>query len=175
MSIDLYMGCMYSGKTSQLIAEYRRWSKIGKKIICINYEGDTRYDMESNIFSHNKETITSISAKKLMDAPGISEYDIIMINEGQFFPDLIEFCKLWCDINNRHIIVCGLDGDFEREPMGEIHKLIPLSDNVTKFKALCNRCNNGTPAIFSKRKSTYRGKIEIGTEYIPVCRYHYNN
>ncbi len=179
MSIDLYIGCMYSGKTSRLITEYRKWKKIDKNILCINYNKDTRYSEEAKIVSHDKEEMgkdsEQIAVEYLREVTNIEKYDIIMINEGQFFVDLVEYCKEWCEKYNKHIIVCGLDGDFEREPLGDINRLISLADNVVKLKALCEICNDGTDGIFSKRLSKNTDKIEIGTGYIAVCRKHYNN
>ena len=179
MSLDLYIGCMYSGKTSRLIAEYRKWRKINKQILCINYEKDTRYSEEAKIVSHDKEEMGKDSVQMAVDClrevKDVHKYDIIMINEGQFFVDLIEYCRKWCDEYNKHVIVCGLDGDFQREPIGDINKLISIADNITKLKALCEICNDGTEGIFSKRLSKNTKKIEIGTGYIAVCRKHFNN
>lgn len=179
MSITLYLGCMYSGKTSALIRDYKRWKKIGKSVLCINSILDNRYgvtDDDTHMYSHDLDKAICVKTDRLssIDHDILNGTDIIMINEGQFFPDIRIFCEEWCDRKRKEIIICGLDGDFEREPMGQITHLISICDTVEKFKALCGLCKDGTKAIFSWRVSGSKEKVQIGNEYIPVCRHHYN-
>ena len=175
MSISIYVGCMFSGKTSQLIREYKRWRKIGKSVLCINYAQDDRYGDDEFMYSHNMEKAKCVRANNLFDVSEniLKDSDIIMINEGQFFSDLVEFCTKWCDNHNKNIIVCGLDGNFQRKPMGQINELISICDNIEKLKALCDICKDGTSALFSWRNTNNQDQIVIGTDYIPVCRKHY--
>ena len=65
-----------------------------------------------------------------------------------------------------------MDGDSNRDNFGEIHKLIPLCDEIIKLKAYCSMCKDGTPGIFSKRISEKKDKILVGSDedYIAVCR-----
>ena len=51
----------------------------------------------------------------------------------------------------KHVICAGLDGDFNRQPLGDVLRLIPHCDDIVKLKALCKKCGDGTPALFSKR------------------------
>ena len=55
---------------------------------------------------------------------------------------------------------------------GEIHKLLPICDEIIKLKAFCSLCKNGTLGIFSKRISDNKSKILVGSDkdYIAVCR-----
>ena len=174
-SIKLYLGCMFSGKTSELIREYTRYTKIGKKVICINYTSDTRYGDDNYVYSHDLNKIECLKTQKLMsiNLQDILKYDVILINEGQFFEDIIEFCKLYCDMQSKHIIICALDGDFLRKPFGKINELIPLADEITKLTAFCTECHDTTPAIFTLRLSQDTEQISINNNYIPVCRKHY--
>ena len=174
-SIKLYLGCMFSGKTSELIREYTRYTKIGKKVICINYTSDTRYGDDNYVYSHDLNKIECLRTQKLMsiNLQDILKYDVILINEGQFFDDIIEFCKLYCDMYAKHIIICALDGDFMRKPFGKITELISLADEITKLTAFCTECKDSTPAIFTLRLSQDTEQISINNNYIPVCRKHY--
>lgn len=176
-SLRLYLGCMYSGKTSELIREYRRWTNIGKKVIFINYSKDERYGDDNYVYSHDKTKEKSIKVEFLKDIDKniLNNYDVILINEGQFFTDIVEFCKLWCDEYHKNIVVCGLDGDYQRNPFSTINYLISMADEIVKLKAFCKLCNDGTPAIFTHRLTNEKEQIVIGsTNYIPVCRSHYN-
>ena len=169
------MGCMYSGKTSELIREQRRQQKIGRKILCINYIDDNRYSGENYIVSHNEDKITCIKVKKLCDVSNnmIDYCDSIFIDEGQFFSDLKKYVLLWCEEHNKDIFIIGLDGDFKREPFGDILNLIPFCDNVIKLKALCTMCNDGTEALFTHRLNKSHDQICINNDYIALCRKHY--
>ena len=73
------------------------------------------------------------------------------------------------------VIVCGLSGDYKNRSFGQILDLIPLCENVTYLKALCQDCKDGTLASFTKRISQDSTQIIIGgTElYKPVCRFHH--
>jgi len=174
-SLNLYLGCMYSGKTSELIREYTRDSKIGKKVICINFALDNRYGQDDFVYSHDLNKIECFKTNSLMEIPKdqILNYDVILINEGQFFGDLLEFCKLYCDMYCKHIIVCGLDGDYQRKPFGQINELISMCDEVTKLKAFCSECNDGTLGIFTWRLSNDKEQVSINNDYVPLCRKHY--
>lgn len=177
MSLKLILGCMYAGKTSELYREYYVNKNI-KNIICINYSEDNRYGDDEFAYTHNNNKIPCIKAMTLfeVDQDTLEDSQVIMINEGQFFDDIYEFCKYYCDEKKKHIIVAGLDGDFERKPFPTISKLISIADEYVKLKAKCVQCNDGTDAIFSKRLSDNKEKVVIGNDiYQPVCRKHYHN
>ena len=76
------------------------------------------------------------------------------------------------ELRRKHVIVVGLDGDSNRVNFGEIHKLIPLCDDIIKLKAYCSICKDGTLGLFSKRISESKEKVLVGSEedYIAVCR-----
>lgn len=68
----------------------------------------------------------------------------------------------------------GLDGDSNRSEFGEILKLIPICDSVTKLYGLCVMCKDGTKACFTKRLVTETSQVLIGNdEFMAVCRKHY--
>jgi thymidine kinase len=181
MSIKIYLGCMFSGKTSELIGEYTRWADIGDEPVMINYAFDNRYGEDEFVSSHNKKKVPCIKTLELNNINDnlLINKNVILINEGQFFPDLIDFCVKWCEKYNKHIVVGGLDGDYKRQAFGKILDLIPYANEVHKLRAFCSVCKNGTPALFTK-KIVFDNKqdiIDIGgaEKYMPVCRYHYLN
>jgi len=110
----------------------------------------------------------------------LNNVDVIIIDEGQFFSKLKEFCIKMVDEQHKHVIVGGLDGDAKREKFGEVTELIPIADDYIKLKAYCKICNENnntlTTAIFTKRiQGDHTLQKDIGAEekFIPVCRYHY--
>lgn len=178
--IDLITGPMFSGKSSELIKIIKRYQVLDKKILIVNHTSDNRYN-ENSITTHNKVSVDCICIEQLFLLKNDSKYnydtsEIIVIEEAQFFANLYDFVKHAADIDNKTIIVAGLDGDSNRNMFGEILKLVPISDTITKLHALCIKCKNGTPGIFSKRLVNISSQVLVGVdEYIPVCRHHYHN
>jgi thymidine kinase len=171
--ITIYMGNMFSGKTSELIRNAKRFSSIGKKIIMINHDLDDRYTNKAEVINHDGVAFPCLKAHSLKNID-ISGVEAIFINEGQFFPDLVEACQYWADELQLQVFVCGLDGDFKRNVFGSLLNLIPLADEVHKLHAYCFKCKNGTLAPFSKRITSEADQISIGaSNYIAVCRKHY--
>jgi thymidine kinase len=185
---------MFSGKTTRLIEVYKQCKFCNISVAVINHAIDNRYD-DNLLSSHDKIKIPCIKTDKLMDLwtdninleksihniPRIDDKlkivtsNVILINEGQFFPDLYEFVVELLKYD-KQVYICGLDGDFERKKFGTILDLIPLCDKVTKLTSLCSICKNGTPGIFSMRLTNEKEQTIVGSEnYIPVCRNCYNS
>tara|TARA_B110000211_G_scaffold221590_1_gene269390 strand:+ start:1485 stop:2045 length:561 start_codon:yes stop_codon:yes gene_type:complete len=175
MSLHLIIGPMYSGKTTELLRLFNRYNCIGKNIVVITHSIDTRY--HKGICSHDARSCGSICLSALTDLEDdiFTQADVIFVEELQFFEDAFKTITYWVDRYDKTVICAGLDGDFERNPFGDVLKLIPHADTITKLTALCKKCNNGTPAIFSKRVSTeYEQTLVGGSEsYQSVCRKHY--
>ena len=181
MSINLITGCMFSGKTSTLINIAKMEKLLDKNVLIINFEGDTRYSDSNKITTHDNISFDCIPCKKdlLLFVASMEKYkkaDVICINEGQFFDNLVSFC-LEANKEMKDIYVCGLDGDYLKRPFGEILNLIPHCETMRKLQALCMSCKNGTPASFTKKITKSNNLIEIGSTetYMPVCRRCYEN
>lgn len=172
MSLTLYIGPMRAGKTTELIREAGRYSAIGKTVLKINHSLDTRYGTNS-INSHSGLSMKSESMSTMPET--IPDEDVIIIDEGNFFTGLVDFCVKAVETAGKTVIVAGLDSDFKREKFGEIQDLIRYCDTVVKLKAYCMTCRDGTLGIFSKRlDSTNNDQVSVGNEYISVCRKCYN-
>jgi thymidine kinase len=172
-SINVIIGCMFSGKTSELIKIARRNRIINKNVIIINYSDDLRYSDESKMMSHDRIGLECISCRNLNEILNNNQYpaaDIICINEGQFYENLHNFCTVASQ--HKHVYVCGLDGDYLQRPFGEMLSIIPIAENVERLHAFCKGCNDGTLAFFTKRIADSDETVLIGGEesYIPVCR-----
>lgn len=181
-SINVIIGCMFSGKTSYLIKIARRYSNVKKNVLLINYSDDNRYGDDNKVYTHDLIGLECVFAKDLnkdiLENPiflkKYQESEVICINEGQFYTGLVTFCKKSANIDKKEIHVSGLDGDYLQRPFGEILNLIPIAENIQKLNALCKVCNNGNLAFFTKRISKSKDQFLIGgkEDYIPVCRRH---
>jgi len=176
--LHIILGCMYSGKSTELLKIINYYKILKKTLFIINHKLDDRYGTNS-IISHDKKSFPSNNCLTLMENISNTNYntcDVIIIEEAQFFEDLIEFVKLSL-MNNKTIYVAGLDGDSFMNPFGQILDLIPLCDSVKKLSALCVICKDGTPANFTKRIAENQEQKLIGSfeSFIPVCRVHHKN
>ncbi len=168
--LELILGPMFSGKTTRLIEHYKAYKFIGKKIVVINYALDTRYS-QTMLSSHDRIEIPCVFMSTLSDKSLWIDADVILINEGQFFADLVECVVEMVDLYKKQVHICGLDGDFRRQRFGSILDLIPYSDKVEKLSAFCGICRNGEKAVFSHRVTNESTQVVIGSDnYMPLCR-----
>jgi len=170
--LELFIGPMFSGKTSKLLEVYKQYTFCNVTTSVINHSKDIRYH-DSMLSTHDKIMIPCIQSNNITDIINnkyIISSEVIIINEGQFFEDLYECVTILLE-RNKKIYIAGLDGDFERKKFGQILDLIPLCDKVTKLTSLCSICKNGSPGIFSLRLSNEKKQTLVGIDnYIPVCR-----
>ena len=173
--IDIIMGCMFSGKSTELIRLANRYKVLEKKILIVNHSFDQRYAKDS-VATHSNMTMSCI-AREDLDITSLQQYkecDVLIIEEAQFFSGLYDFVLKSCENDNKIVIVVGLDGDSSRNEFGEILKLIPVADSVKKLYGLCVKCKDGTKASFTKRLIDNDDQVFIGSsEFIAVCRKHY--
>ncbi|ABI99059.1 thymidine kinase [Deerpox virus W-1170-84] len=169
-TIQLILGPMFSGKSTELIRLLRRYQLAKYKCNIIKYSKDDRYGNDEFLYTHDKLSIPAISSKTLNEAYShIIDVDVIGIDEGQFFPDIVNFSESMANIG-KIVIIAALDGTYKRSPFNDILQLIPLSEKVIKLNAVCMNCCG--EASFSKRISDEK-EIEIigGSEkYKSVCR-----
>ncbi len=176
--IHVIIGPMFSQKTTELIRRGIVYHSIGVKVLYINHAFDVRTS-EGKDFSTHNSTITEIPFDSLK-VSNLSECDVkdaavILIDEAQFFSNLTDTVRKWCEIDRKIVILAGLDGNFKREPFGEILNIIPLANTVTKLASVCISCvgkGKITDALFSKKLGNNGNIIDIGAseKYIPVCR-----
>ena len=113
------------------------------------------------------EAVTCLNLSEVEDKA--LDFDIIGIDEGQFFEEIVEFSEKMANMG-KTVIIAALDGTFERKPFGRILELIPLAENVTKLDAVWVEWNQ--LASFTKRTWDSMETELIGGEeiYKPVWR-----
>eukprot|EP00743_Colponemidia_sp_Colp-15_P008148 GILK01008837.1.p1 GENE.GILK01008837.1~~GILK01008837.1.p1 ORF type:complete len:250 (+),score=42.40 GILK01008837.1:28-777(+) len=168
--IELIFGPMFSGKTTELIRRIRRYNHAKKKCLIIKSAKDLRYGDDEAAYTHDKEKMKAIPAVRLFDIEHTAkEYNCIGIDEGQFFPDVVEFAEQFAN-QGKTVVVAALDATFERKPFGSVLQLIPLAESVTKLTSVCMICNG--EASFTKRTTSDKQVELIGGSdvYMSVCR-----
>ena len=188
MSLELIIGPMFAGKSSALQSIVRRRQAIGWSVLVIKHDIDKRYladsAVNSEVINHDLQSCPAVACSNLSDCVNWTSYitaKLIVIEEGQFFDDLVPFVQVAVETHGKHVVVVGLDGDAHRKPFGKILDLIPLADEVQRIYALCKMCGDGSPARFTAAISTdvalatCDGKPNVGAaeSYQPLCRKHY--
>lgn len=178
-SLDCITGSMKSGKSSELLRRLSVESEIGYSVLYINSSKDTRceensFSTHSPLYSLKMETksIVCISSLELKNI-NIDSYDVIGIDEAQFFNDL-ETVIEWVENLNKKVIVSGLTSTYERKKFGKLLDLEPYADTFIKINGFCEKCapSKRVPAVFT-HKIVKNGLIEdIGgkDKYMILCR-----
>lgn len=175
----IHTGSMFSGKTSSLEKDIKRFKIAGYNTLAFKPSLDSRYSTP-DIISHDK---TSLEAKLVDNMKDIIEHcrienpNVVAIDELQFLGgEAAEIIKAIEDMLAAGItvILAGLDIDFSGRPFEVLKELMPLSDYLTKHHAVCVNC--GTDAWISHRKIKATERVVIGAsnEYEPLCRKCYS-
>lgn len=172
--IEVITGCMFSGKTEELIRRLNRAKYANQTFEVFNSQLDTRSG-KNRILSHDDTSIASLAANNAIEILKKTAYpEVLGIDEGQFFDiELTAVCKALASKGIR-VIVAGLDMDYKGNPFGPMPALMAIAESVTKLHAICLQCGN--PALFSHRKKNMKAQVVVGAGelYEPLCRKCYN-
>ncbi len=158
--IEVICGCMFSGKTEELIRRLNRALIARQKVEIFKPKIDTRYHVEK-IVSHNEREIRSTPVNFANDILLLAgDCDVVGIDEAQFFDEsIIEVCNTLANSGKR-VIVAGLDMDYEGKPFGPMPYLLAVAEFVTKVHAIC--AETGELASFSFRLNENSAQVMLG-------------
>ena len=148
--IEVITGCMFAGKTEELIRRIKVLEFGKQEIMVFKPRIDDRYS-ETKVVSHAGSSVESYpiaTPSEILDHVRDTT-QVVAIDEVQFFDDSI--CQI-CDIlanEGKRVMCSGLDMDFRGEPFGPMPKLMTQAEFVTKLTAVCNKC--GSPATRTQR------------------------
>ncbi|RMG68278.1 MAG: thymidine kinase [Calditrichaeota bacterium] len=166
--IEVICGCMFSGKTEELIRRLRRAIIARQKVAIFKPRIDNRYS-ENHLVSHSELKIPSQvvdSAQQILELS--LESHVVGIDEAQFFDqDLVEVSKKLANMGKR-VIIAGLDMDYRGEPFEPIPQLLAVAEYITKTSAICVICGN--PAHFTQRKIKKEDRVIVGAADIYEAR-----
>ena len=176
--LEVICGCMFAGKTEELIRRINVLSYAKMKIIVFKPRIDDRYSA-IEIVSHSGIKVPWLVINKAAEILKEIKADtqVVVIDEVQFFDaDIVDICEYLADKGIR-VIVAGLDKDFRGEPFGVMPQLLTRAEFVTKLTAVCTKCGapatrtqrlvNGKPASFND-SIVLVGAVE---HYEPRCRH----
>ena len=148
--IEVISGCMFAGKTEELIRRIKVLSIAKKKILVFKPAIDNRFS-ENKVVSHAGSSVKCVNISKSKDILNHlkDDLDVVAIDEVQFFDkDIINICNMLAKQGKR-VIVSGLDCDFKGEPFSVMPTLLTQAEFVTKLTAICTVC--GGPATKTQR------------------------
>lgn len=148
--VEVISGCMFAGKTEELIRRIKVLEFAKQKIMVFKPRIDNRYS-ETKVASHAGSMVESILIDKAADVLDhvTEDTDVVAIDEVQFLDeDIIDVCNILAKSGKR-VMVAGLDTDFRGEPFGVMPTLLTEAEFVTKLTAVCVKC--GAPATRTQR------------------------
>ena len=164
----LLLGPMFSGKSSALLSEVDK-ATIAKIPCCIvRPKTDTR-----KFFTHSKmesDLCDIYNVEDLKQVPA-GQYELICIDEAQFFSSLYESLK-WV-AEGKRVFIAALNGDRHQKEWDVVQKMIPLADDIVFLKAVCSKCGSYDASFSFKRHDTSASQVDIGgsaESFIALCR-----
>lgn len=170
MSIELILGPMFSGKTTELFKRLKRAQHSDKTFVLYKYSKDVRYASLNRAASHDLVTVQAVPVENFASVHEFPDVDVIGIDEGQFIGNVALFAMAAADAGKR-VIISGLDSDFRMMPWKNIQQLISVSERIDKIHAVCFNCKRD--ASFTKRLDLSNAAVEdIGgaDKYVASCR-----
>jgi thymidine kinase len=140
-SLEVIVGCMYSGKSEELIRRVRRALIARQRVQVFKASIDTRYSAV-DVVSHSGQ---STAARPVPHVDALwdqirPDTHVVAIDEAQFFDRrLVDVCEELAH-EGRRVLVAGLDLDFRGEPFGLMPELIARADAISKLTAVCALC-----------------------------------
>jgi thymidine kinase len=140
--IHVITGCMFSGKTDEMLRLLRRAEIAGRRVLLVRPVVDDRTSA-GTVESRSGVSWTARAVADSSEIPPIVSHErasVVAIDEAQFFDDgLPEIAELLA-AEGRSVMISGLDQDFMGRPFNSMPTLLALADEVTKLSAICTVC-----------------------------------
>ncbi len=176
----VHTGSMFSGKTSSLERDIKRFKIARYKSLVFKPIMDNRYS-ETEIVTHDNTSLSALAVESIEDIRSelrTRDVDVVGIDEIQFLKGEAGFIREFIEellLREKTVIVAGLDMDFTGQAFEIVKELMPMADYVYKHHAVCVSC--GSDAWISHRISEKEDRILIGAndKYEPLCRNCFKN
>ena len=168
--VEVICGCMFSGKTEELIRRLKRAKIADLKVEVFKPATDARYHAQ-DIVSHDACSLRAVPLRDSEDLRAIHpDTRVVGIDEAQFFDTgLTDVCQELA-LRGLRVIVAGLDMDYRGAPFGPMPQLLAVAEYITKVHAICVHCGN--LATHSYRLAAGDEVVLLGEkeQYEPRCR-----
>ncbi len=168
--IEVIAGCMFSGKTEELIRRLRRAEIARQRVAIFKPRIDTRYSSD-HIVSHSEARLLSTVVDGSADVLRLAaDAQVVGIDEGQFFdPGIVAVAEQLANQGKR-VVIAGLDQDYRGRPFEPMPQLLAVAEYITKTLAICVVCGN--PADRTQRTTPAQERVLVGAKdsYEARCR-----
>ena len=172
--IEVITGCMFSGKTEELIRRIRRAQYARLPVVVFKPTIDARYAQDS-VGSHSGQRFRSVQIDRADQIPAlVQDAAVVGVDEAQFLDaSLVGICETLAN-QGRRVIVAGLDMDYLGRPFEPMPQLLAVAEYIQKQLAICVVCGN--PADRSQRIVRGEARVLVGEAdaYEARCRRHWN-
>lgn len=188
-SLHVITGCMFAGKTDEMLRLLRRASVGGRTVMLIRPSADTRSPAEvaESRSGARFESTSVASANEIVTTVMRAPVEVVAIDEIEFFGHEVADVADRLATDGYEVIVSGLDTDFAGRPFGALPRLLALADTVTKLTAVCTfpgcgeeatrtqRLVNNEPAAIDDALIVIGGTEQAGEpdRYEARCRTHH--
>ncbi len=168
--IEVIVGCMFSGKTEELIRRLRRAEIAKQRVAIFKPRIDQRYSSD-HIVSHSDAKLKSLVVSSSDEIEELAkDAQVIGIDEGQFFDSgLVDVAERLANQGKR-VVIAGLDQDYRGKPFEPMPQLLAVAEYITKTLAICVVCGN--PADRTQRTTPSNERVLVGAKeaYEARCR-----
>ena len=181
--LTMYVGPMFSGKSTRLIQQIERYKIARKNIMCFKPAMDTRYTSEGFIVTHGGLHVTCYLVNSCNDILKLyyekndeCAIDAVAIDEAFMIEDVSKACLSLVYDEKIDVLISSIDMSSSLNAFEEISTLMCHATHIKKCKAVCTMC--GDDASYTMRKSNKENvdEIQVGGEdmYEARCLKHHS-
>ena len=183
--LKLYVGPMFSGKSTKLLQQIDRYKFAQKNVICFKPKMDNRYTSEGFIVTHNdvhvkchlvdsgKELLTLFDKENEKN-----NYSVVAVDEAFMIDDIAQACLNLFYNKKLDVLVSSIDLSASLVPFEDVSVLLSHATHIKKCKAVCTEC--GADASYTLRKfqvNNSLSEIRVGGSdlYEARCLQHHSD
>lgn len=168
MALEIIMGPMFSGKTTELLRRVNRYKYSTETVCLVKFSGDNRYS-DQNIVSHDGAFHCANLITGDLSSIDAFHCDVYAIDEAQFYHGLFDFVVRALAARVKVIVSC-LNGDYLHTSFARVTDIIPYASKIDVLTAICMRCKV-SEAVLTVRTCNSDELIVIGgnESYESVC------
>lgn len=174
-NLKLYVGPMFSGKSTKLLEQVERYKFAKKEVVCFKPAMDTRYTQEGVIMTHSGMSVPCVLVNKGQDIINYfnsKDYlpDVIAVDEAFMIDNISDVCLHFLYDKRVSVLVSTLDLSSSLSAFDEVSTLLCHATHVKKCKAVCTVC--GEDASYTMRKEHFSNTelIHVGGSDIYEAR-----
>jgi thymidine kinase len=171
--LTVITGPMFASKSTVTRSLYNKYKVFNPK--CAWFK-PTQDDRSTGTETHNEEiyeAITISSDRPDKDLPELLSWDVIIIDEAQFFSDRLLYVVHTLLAAGKLVIANGLKLTARRDIFGIMHYLMAEADDIICLKAVCSKCKiidiASRTKSYKKLPSVQTGGADSYYSVCPLC------